>query len=714
MMHFDENRYMMNMRRHHLYENILDDVEVDEVDDKDYDHEADVRISIYSKDNKIPNNVKASVGLYLDSLVKKGIVYENFNVSFSVTQNKMFIDMRMNLDSNSVVVFCRFIVYICYYLGLTTDFELKVEKFGRIDDIAFEVIDKRADYYQGVICYRNVEKLARELKTSRDSVIKCLFLNMQKCGMDVYVDEDDKLYAMFLEKDIICIVKKDGSVLFDISGCKHYINKNRKFHCGFLRLDFDWGVNYVKKSDGTLISPDDFYWGTEFNNGIAIVMYRNEQPKRYALISTDGKQLSSLRFERVGTDNTVSERCLNDELIVVKGPDDKMNYIKRNGEILIKNKWFSTCRPFMNGYGVVRGINGYQLVDANGDFVFKQDVYCSAMAMQDNGLVLVTINGKKNFINPDKQENGFLLAEPASYCKNFKNGFAIVRFGDDEALWNYIDKDGNFLFPKHMKYSFCCDFDDGGNALVYKGTDKFNFIYTNGKLLSETWFDEYDERVVPKFFDGYAKIYIKNLGFNIIGRDGKIFSKIWFDKMNMANTHIVYVETDGRGDMMRYDGTLLVGEDRDICITEDTFFENDVAIVKNGDDKNNVIRKDGSLVFDEWFECIEDQVDNLYELTQTEFDKNGHGITKFNIINGNGEYLLDKWVNIAKIRLYDSYESNIVIVDDNGLWNAASSKTGKLVLKNWTNEPIKDLRNGMFKVGVDALVDDEGNFVTVM
>ena len=104
-------------------------------------------------------------------------------------------------------------------------------------------------------------------------------------------------------------------------------------------------------------------------------------------------------------------------------------------------------------------------------------------------------------------------------CRKFHDGFAIVRL---KKKYNYIDTNGNLL--SQTWFDGCWDFNEGFGK-VYLKQDKFNFIDTNGNILSKEWFINCNN-----FSEGFAVIQSihSNYRCNYIDTNGNLLSKKWF------------------------------------------------------------------------------------------------------------------------------------------------------------------------------------------
>ena len=100
-----------------------------------------------------------------------------------------------------------------------------------------------------------------------------------------------------------------------------------------------------------------------------------------------------------------------------------------------------------------------------------------------------------------------------------KEKLAIVQRGEFE--YNYIDTNGKLLSNEWFKSASCFY---NGFAVVQRGYNQYNFIDRQGKLLSDEWFKDVD------YFnkDGLARVQRKDGKWNFITKEGKIISEQWF------------------------------------------------------------------------------------------------------------------------------------------------------------------------------------------
>ena len=144
----------------------------------------------------------------------------------------------------------------------------------------------------------------------------------------------------------------------------------------------------------------------------------------------------------------------------------------------------------------------------------------------ENGLTIITNErGKYNLISPD----GYLIFDRwFDFIGNFKNGYGKIQAvsqSQHRILNNFIDKNGN-LVSDDKWFDEIGSFHEG--LARVKINKKWNFIATNGKIISDEWFDG-----VSNFKDGYAIVCVcEDLIHrmkNVINSNGKFMLDDWQD-----------------------------------------------------------------------------------------------------------------------------------------------------------------------------------------
>ena len=145
-----------------------------------------------------------------------------------------------------------------------------------------------------------------------------------------------------------------------------------------------------------------------------------------------------------------------------------------------------------------------------------------------------------------------------NYVSSFSEGFASVKLN---GKWNFINQDGKIISDTWFDDTF--DFKDG--FAIVKINRKYNFINTEGKIISNTWFD-----YASDFKDGFASVKL-NEKCNLINTEGKIISDTWFDSVYNFSEGFAVIELNRKYNFINTEGNLL----------SDTWFD-DVSGFKGG------------------------------------------------------------------------------------------------------------------------------------
>ena len=200
-------------------------------------------------------------------------------------------------------------------------------------------------------------------------------------------------------------------------------------------------------------------------------------------------------------------------------------------------------------------------------------------------------------------ESGFHACHELHQCwyfypNNGNNVFCEVECGGE--VIESEDGDGKFVCSeitilREVDMSGVAVFNEvcyfiNGYALVQKD-GKYNHIGTDGKLLSEEWWDD-----AWDFLNGYARVR-KDGKSNHIGTDGKLLSEEWWDGAYSFSNGYAKVCKGGKFNHIGTDGNLLSDEWWDGAY----IFSNGYAKVCKGG-KFNHIGTDGKLLSEEWWD----------------------------------------------------------------------------------------------------------------
>ena len=134
-----------------------------------------------------------------------------------------------------------------------------------------------------------------------------------------------------------------------------------------------------------------------------------------------------------------------------------------------------------------------------------------------------------------------------------------------------------------------CEFNEGYAIVVKAG--KFNFINTEGKLLTDEWWN-----YAYTFSEGYAKVE-NDYKYNFINTEGKLLTETWWDYAYSFNEGYAVVEKDRKYNYINAEGKLLSEEWWDYAYN----FKDGYSVVEKCG-KYNFINKEVKLLTEEWWD----------------------------------------------------------------------------------------------------------------
>lgn len=218
------------------------------------------------------------------------------------------------------------------------------------------------------------------------------------------------------------------------------------------------------------------------------------------------------------------------------------------------------------------------------------------------------------------EEQGYEPEEVFDVVTKYEYGRLRVEL---DGYYNYVLKqvDGSYKLMRHEWYDYVGLFFDGVACVRHKNIHceyKWNFIKTNGKFISDTWFDFADT-----FVNGFGKVCLGGK-YNVINTDGKIISGLWFE--------------------------------------ETKTFENGYCPVKR-ENKWNFIDETGKLISTLWFDRVENF--RYFPGSKQKLYANVKLDNKWNIIGINGKTCLDKWVDW----IFSTFGGKLLMVKDDDRFN---------------------------------------------
>ena len=192
---------------------------------------------------------------------------------------------------------------------------------------------------------------------------------------------------------------------------------------------------------------------------------------------------------------------------------------KHDGKIILCDSGFHACHELHQTWSFYpnNGDNVFCEVECGGDIIESEEGDGKLVCSEITILREVDMSGVEAF-------------DCAGY---FHNGYAWVEKCDK---YNHIGTDGKLVSEDWWDdvYNFY-----GGYSVVHKG-NKYNHIGTDGKLLSKKWWD-----YAYNFHDGYARVR-KGDKYNHIGTDGKLLSDEWWDNAYNFHDGYTWVRKDGK------------------------------------------------------------------------------------------------------------------------------------------------------------------------
>ena len=247
----------------------------------------------------------------------------------------------------------------------------------------------------------------------------------------------------------------------------------------------------------------------------------------------------------------------------------------------------------------------------------------------------------------ERPENVFELVRDKS-----EDMTAVRLFG----AWNFIDKDGHYLFKKW--FEDCWPFREGYASVQLNG--KRNFIDKDGHYLFKTWFDDCGD-----FREGYAAVEL-NYKWNFIGKDGHYLFKTWFEYCGGFCEGYAAVMPDDKWNFIDKDGHYLFKKWFEDC---GCFSEGYTAVQLNGE--WNFIDKDGHYLFKKWFDYCGD-----FREEYAAVKLNG----RWNFIGKDSHYLSDTWFDCC-----GNFREGYAKVRLGGKWNFIG-KDSRYLSKTWFDD----------------------------
>ena len=258
--------------------------------------------------------------------------------------------------------------------------------------------------------------------------------------------------------------------------------------------------------------------------------------------------------------------------------------------------------------------------------------------------------------------------------------------------WNFIDTDGRILTEKWFMETTSFE---NGFAVVRCKNGRLNLINTEGMLVSNIGFDN-----ITAFSNGFSAVRLNNKGWNLIDTRGRLLFDAWFDGLKSYGDGFVGVKPHGeKWTFINTMGQFLT----DMRFDEVGRFNDGFAPIKINGKGWNFLNTEGRLLTNTWFDVVG-------------YFNDGFALIKvadkgWNFISPKGRLLTNTWFDMAA-NFIDGFAA--IKVNDKG-WNFISTK-GRLLSNTWFKRAFS-FQNGFAIVissnGVKGHVDREGKFTPI-
>ena len=445
-----------------MNESLLDDVEVDEVEDKDNDnrvislictmqnkklaiHFSEVISNILKKFDHVQEDIKVDYSdectVNVDFKIDYDVSFEQFCDLVSIiakpkelNEDFEYFRIIINVNSSEVDNCCLEIMYSEYKKSINL-YNLK-QQFNNFFKFYYPDVEYKDILETFIYSYAVISKVPI-FSIEFDS--KIYYLDTQKRLTNYnYVDG----YAVDISKH--SFIDREGNLLI-VNGNESRFNGCNDFKDGYARVEKNGLWTFIDTDGNYLIKNEEdrwFHFCTDFEEGFAKV----EKNGLWTFIDTDG------------------------------------NYLIKNEE----DRWFDFCRDFKEGFATVEKDVRWTFIDTEGDYLIKneEDRWFQCCFSFREGFAAVGNDGVWTFID----KTGKCLERQFSDCFRFKEGFAAIK---KDGRMSYIDKTGNYLIKnKEDRWFKNCKEFKNGFARVMNDSEQYNYIDKNGNLVFTKWFSD--------------------------------------------------------------------------------------------------------------------------------------------------------------------------------------------------------------------------------
>ena len=687
---------MSNYKTYMLNESLLDDVEVDEVEDVEESSSESKYFRfmiLFDRGDDELNNVREllthALSIVLDKH-KNGRYVKNYSIDID-KDSYGSLDAHCNIqvltEYNDIDMFNMFLADVCAVFELNNSIAKNAEIRVYIDET------------------KNWSFDVKMLTQSVNSKITCKCYEF-RFFTSFYLD----LFGVFDYSDILCsfvkCVLQYGLMLPMDEDKTRYVIYVGNFSKAFL---------YVFDNRG------NFVFCKECTHSVFLEMSKQFSPEGYILFHIDddtynffdknGKFLSNDNFNDYCNCRSFSEGFA----AVQRYTDKKWNFVDVNGKELC-DKWYDNVADFKNGVAIVTNLLKQNIIGPDGK-TRCSDWYRSIKYFRDTNYLKVENESKyKDVIDL----NGNLISKKKNRrfadIEDFNiNGYFVVS-SNDEIKKRLLKYDGTILLNKG--YDAITGYPDTGVLAVKIETDteSWNFIEINteNKLYSYNFIsclakDIYGEKYDNVRFYFVSKKIDKTLYRNVVTENGILLfdNDEWPDYVKYMGNGLFWVEYGNKDCSIRkIDGTVVKSNIKEYDFVNE--FVDGYAIVTkyiNGDNQYNFIDSSGNVCYpSEWFK------DMKYK---SGFFKVVNFINEENIISVDGVKMI-KW-NVRDKKFIKNWEviedGKVVLVRRLNNFCNIFDKDGKKWFKTWTKDSIEVKSDGTVRVGLNCILDCNGEVV---
>jgi len=484
-------------------------------------------------------------------------------------------------------------------------------------------IGKSSNYSQFLNTYphSNYSKRAKQLfdktfyqeQTIKDNINAYLTFLSVAPQSPFKVDAEDRIYELATQDKS----SKAFSDFITIYPLNRNVNKAWRMLYAYKLQD-----NYSKENiQSFLVAYPDYPYKNDAENELkleAVDFLRIRDGEKWGFISVDGKYLIPTKFDFV--------EDFSEGLALVRR-EDSLYYISKSGITLI-NLDCDDAFSFKNGYAIIEKNDKLGLINRVGERIINT-IY-DDLGNVFEGMSFFEENGKYGFFT----KKGIKMIAPVfSDVSNFKNGIAVVKsiekytlidkFGtpiltsrydkvkqldsntlavNQNGLWGVISMLEDTLVP--FQYTFIKS--ASRDFYLVEKNEEFNFITkTTGQLISETWFQTFDEyREICEFDREYVKIKSEN-GYNFLNLNGTLLFKNNYAQLGKFKNYIAF-QTNGSWGVLDTLGNVVIKPIYDLTSS----FDLTGSIVELYPFKG-VLNSKSEILFDLVFEELEMLNDSL-------------------------------------------------------------------------------------------------------